>query len=134
LYAVNSDCPEHKAGIRLIEEALKEPRSWIIADQVWFELYRLLRNPLVLSSPLSAKAAAHTIEWYRRQSGWYTCAWDPDLMPALLSRLKEKSFPSRNTFDAVLAVTLEAHGVELFYTRNTKDFRRLQMFEVRNPV
>ena len=65
LYAINRDCPEHGAAIGLVRRALAEPSSWIVADQVWFELYRLLRNPSVLSAPLSAADAAETIEWYR---------------------------------------------------------------------
>jgi toxin-antitoxin system PIN domain toxin len=134
LYAVNRDCPEHEASIQLVEQALKGPRSWIIADQVWFELYRLLRNPAVLGKPLSAGEAAHTIEWYRQRSGWLSCAWEPDMMPSLLSRLKEDSFPARSTFDLVLAVTLQAHGVELLYSRNTRGFAGLHMFDVRDPL
>lgn len=134
LYAVNRDCPEHAASLRLVRKALEEPQSWIIADQVWFELYKLLRSPAVLAKPLSAAKAAHTIEWYRRRSGWLACAWEPGMMPSLLRRLTDASFPSRNTFDLVLAVTLKAYGVELFYTRNTEDFRQLKLFEVENPV
>lgn len=120
--------------MQIVEQALKEPQSWIIADQVWFELYRLLRNPAVLAKPLSAEEAGHTIEWYRRRSGWLSCAWEPDMMSSLIPRLKEKTFVPRNTFDLVLAVTLEKHGVSLFYTRNTRDFAGLGMFEVVNPL
>lgn len=60
LYAINRDCPEHGAAIRLVRRALAEPSSWIVADQVWLELYRLLRNPSVLSAPLSATDASST--------------------------------------------------------------------------
>jgi len=134
LYAINRDCPEHGAAIGLVRRALAEPSSWIVADQVWFELYRLLRNPSVLSAPLSAADAAETIEWYRRRSGWLTCAWDPDLMPRLSAVWRRDAFSARITFDAVLAVTLKAHGVRTLYTRNTRDFQTLEMFEVRDPI
>ena len=109
LYAINRDCPEHGAAIGLVRRALAEPSSWIVADQVWFELYRLLRNPSVLSAPLSAADAAETIEWYRGRSGWLT-------------------------FDAVLAATLKAHGVRTLYTRNSRDFRTMGLFEVSDPI
>jgi predicted nucleic acid-binding protein len=134
LYAVNRDCPEHKAGMELVQHALKEPRSWIIADQVWFELYRLLRNPIVLTKPLGADAAADTIEWYRQHSGWLTCAWEPDMMRDILPHLKNKTFAAQNTFDLVLAITLASHGVEVLYTRNTRDFEALGLFDLRNPI
>ncbi|HDQ15372.1 MAG TPA: hypothetical protein ENN41_11225 [Sediminispirochaeta sp.] len=84
LYAINSDCPEHKASLKFIGHALEEPLSWIIADQVWFELYRLLRNQVVLSRPLSAAEAVDTIQWYRYRSGWLSCAWEPNMMDTLL--------------------------------------------------
>lgn len=134
LYAVNKDCPEHKASMDLIQRALNEPQSWVIADQVWFELYRLLRNPSVLDSPLRPEEASNTIEWYRQKSGWFTCAWEPDMMRDLLPRLKNPDFPAQNTFDLVLGITLAAHGVEVLYTRNTRDFEALKLFELRNPV
>lgn len=134
LYAINRDCSEHGAAIRLVRRALAEPSSWIVADQVWFELYRLLRNPSVLSAPLSAADAAETIEWYRGRSGWLSCAWEPDLMPRLSAVWRRGAFSARLTFDAVLAVTLKAHGVRTLYTRNTRDFQTLEMFEVRDPI
>lgn len=37
-------------------------------------------------------------------------------------------------FDAVLAVTLKAHGVSCFYTRNVKDFAAFDLFEVVDPL
>lgn len=134
LYAINRDCPEHGAAIGLVRRALAEPSSWIVADQVWFELYRLLRNPSVLGAPLSAADAAETIEWYRGRSGWLTCAWEPDLMPRLSAVWRRSAFSARSTFDAVLAVTLKAHGVRTLYTRNSRDFRTMDLFEVSDPI
>lgn len=133
LYAINQDCPEHEAAMRFVRRALEKPSSWIVSDQVWFELYRLLRNPVVLSRPLNASEASATIEWYRHHSGWLSCAWDPELMPKLLPIWRHPEFLARNGFDAVLAVTLRAHGVETLYTRNTRDFRSLGLLEVTDP-
>ena len=62
LSAINRGCPEHEAAIRFVKRALDMPSSWIVSDQVWFELYRILRNPVVLSSPLGAAEATDTIE------------------------------------------------------------------------
>jgi predicted nucleic acid-binding protein len=62
LYALNADCEEHARARKLVESALSEPDRWIVADQVYLELYRLLRNPAVLATPLSSADAAQTIE------------------------------------------------------------------------
>ena len=134
LYAVNRECLEHTQALQLVRTALQEPHQWIIADQVWFELYRLLRNPAVLSKPLSAEKATHTIQWYRQQSGWLSCAWEPDMMNLLLPYWEAESFPARNSFDLVLAITLAQHGVDLLYTRTTRDFESLNLFKLQNPL
>lgn len=65
LYALNSDCDEHIQCRKVVEEALRNPDSSVVADQVWFELNRLLRNPSILQKPLSAEQAADCISWYR---------------------------------------------------------------------
>ena len=134
LYATNRDCPEHERAHTLISHALVEAGSWIVADQVWFELYRLLRNPAVLGQPLSAKAAAETIQWYQDKSGWLRCAWEPGMMGDLESLWNRDSFSGRNTFDAVLAVTLKGHGVTKLFTRNANDFDAFGFFQVEDPI
>ena len=134
LYGINRDCPEHEACRDLIGKALKESSSWIVAEQVWFELYRLLRNPSVLEKPLSSCDASETVAWYRNSSGWLTCAWEPDMMHKLHSLWGASGFQGRTTFDAVLAVTLESHGVKFLYTRNIRDFEVFDFFSLSNPL
>jgi predicted nucleic acid-binding protein len=61
LYAANEDAPEHEVCKDLLRQIIEVPAEWVIADQVYLELYRALRNPRVMSNPLSAKPAAkHT--------------------------------------------------------------------------
>ena len=134
LYALNVDCAEHAKARSLVERALSESDLWIIADQVYFELYSLLRNPAVLSLPLTAEEAADTVAWYRNRSGWLHCAYEPGMMKRVSALWSDGSFPGRNTFDLVLSVTLASNGVREFYTRNTSDFLPLDLFNVRNPI
>ena len=134
LYALNADCSEHASARALTEFALEQPHEWIIADQVSFELYRLLRNPAVLSTPLSATDAARTITWYRERSGWLRCAYEPDMMSPIAREWESNSFPARRTIDLVLAVTLAANGVREFFTRNVDDFQSFELFAVQNPI
>lgn len=134
LYAINADCVEHEHAGRLVTKALGEPDQWIVADQVYFELYRLLRNPAVLSSPLSAKRAAEAIAWYRDQSGWLHCSYEPIMMKRIYAEWSVSSFAGRNTFGLVLAVTLATNGVREFHTRNVDDFQSFGLFEIFNPI
>ncbi len=134
LYASNADCPEHGVCADTVKSALDEGNAWIIADQVWFELSRLLRNPAVLSKPLGAKDAAATIAWYRGRSGWQHCAWETSMMSRLDSIWKTETFPVKHSFDLILAITLKENGVTTFHTRNVKDFEKLEYFNLVNPL
>jgi len=133
-YSINTQAPEHAAAQALIRRALTTPAEWIVADQVWFELYRLLRNPVAVEKPLSGAQADQTIDWYRNRTGWSRCAWEPLLMDRMRSLWQKNQFRARRTFDVVLALTLGANGVTEFYTRNTRDFADLGLFAVIDPL
>lgn len=134
LYGVNTDCPEYQPCRKLIETALEAPESWVISDQVWFELYRLLRHPKVLEKPLGAVDAYQLVHWFREKSGFHHCAWKDHLMEALFSFLRQPSFSATQVFDLVLAITLRESGVKRFFTRNVKSFASLGFFEVIDPI
>jgi predicted nucleic acid-binding protein len=101
---------------------------------VLFEYYRLVRNPAVLSKPLSAGEAARRLRYFREQLGCPHCAYEPSQFEQLAEVLRAASFAPARTFDAVLAVTLRSQGVNTFYTRNTKDFERFGWFKLVDPV
>jgi toxin-antitoxin system PIN domain toxin len=134
LYAANEDAPEHEACKELVQQILEAPTEWIIADQVYLELYRALRNPRVMSSPLPAKSAAKHITILRDELGISHCGYDSACWRTLMRSLETDDFPYRRTHDAVLAATLLSHGVNKFYTRNTKDFESAGFDMVINPV
>ena len=133
-YSINTLVPEHQGSRAFILQALAQPSEWIVADQVWFELYRLLRNPVLTETPLSATEADETIDYFRNRSGWSRCAWEPVTMDKLRKHWRVQSFPPRRTFDLVLAHTLKANGVTEFYTHNTKDFAEYGFFRVTDPL
>jgi len=105
-----------------------------VADQVYFELYRLLRNPVVLERPLAAADAWDRIDLFRNRSGWMHCAYETSFMDDVADHLRSNGFGARRTFDLILAVTLKRHSVTTLYTRNTDDFRTLGWFKVIDPL
>ena len=133
-FATNSRAPGHAKALRLVERIASEPGDWILADQVLFEYYRLIRNPAVLAHPLSASAAASRLAFFRERLGCLHCAYDPKFFGELLDCLQAPAFAAARTFDAVLAVTLKSHGVTTFYTRNVRDFRSFGWFSVIDPL
>jgi hypothetical protein len=48
-------CAEHAQAKAWLDAALGEPREWIFADRVLFELHRLPRHPRVMAKPLSGE-------------------------------------------------------------------------------
>ena len=134
LYAANEDCPEQGVCCALLEKATEDPEQWIIADQVYLELYRALRNPRVLRKPRKAEEAVAHIRQLRDELGFLHCGYTVECWPQLLDRLEVGDFPYQRTHDAVLSGTLLHHGVGTFYTRNTKDFMDAGFSRLINPV
>jgi len=134
LYALNADCREHQSALQIVEQALGSPEEWIVADQVYFELYRLIRNPVVLEHPLDAAQAASKILFFRDECGWQHCHYEGVFMDSIQEWLSKESFGPANVFDLVLAATLRGSAVRRFYTRNKSDYEYLNWFEVIDPI
>lgn len=133
-YAANMRSPEHEPARALVESIPRSPTEWILADQVLYEYYRLVRNPRVLERPLTAPEAARHLRVYREQLGCLHCGYDEQYFPEVASVLERPDFPASRTFNAVLAVTLRMNGVTTFYTRNVRDFTELGWFSVIDPI
>ena len=134
LYAANEDASEHFVCNAFLQKVINEPSGWVIADQVYLELYRAIRNPKVMSYPLSAKQAADHVSILRDQLGIMHCCYNSECWNVVIQNLGSAHFPYRRTHDAILAATLVSYGVKTFYTRNTKDFADSGFQAVINPV
>ena len=134
IYAANEDCAEHAKANALVNQALANPRGWIIADQVLFEYYKALRHPKILARPLAADDAAAQVAFLRRRSGFLVCCYELRFWDAVFGKLEAAEFPCQRTHDLVLGETLRRNGVSTFYTRNTKDFAEAGFPNLVNPI
>ena len=134
VYAADEDAREHSQASALMEEALGEPSRWMVAEQVLWEFYKALRNPRVITRPLSAEQAARRIRFLREESGFLRCCYGLNQWPDAIRMLARPRTPYQRTHDLVLGVTLRAHGVDRFYTRNTGDFQEAGFRELINPI
>ena len=134
VYAANTDCPEHIRALAVIEDMLKHPGEWILADQVLWEFYKAQRNPRIFAKPRTAAQAASHLAFLREHSGVAHCAYEAGLYRSLIRQLEHPSFPYQRTHDAVLGATLVHHGVREFYTRNEKNFADSGFARVINPI
>ncbi len=134
IYAINEAAPEHEQAKRFVTDIVANPDDWILAEQVLIEVYCVLRNPAVFRKPLSSEQAWDIIDFYRANAGLQICCYELAYWAELGPILRSPGFPAKRTFDAMLAVTLRANRVELFYTRNTNDFDRFGFETVSNPI
>ncbi len=134
IYAVNQDCEEHAKAKEVYEELLENPSEWIISDQILFEFYRALRNPVIFESPLPHQAALKQIRFLREEAGILHCAYDHKLWDTLMVGVQKGISKSVRIFDHVLGTTLLVNGVNTFYTRNTKDFKSFAFSRLINPI
>jgi predicted nucleic acid-binding protein len=134
VYAADEDAVEHPKASALMERALREPSRWMVAEQVLWEFYKALRNPRVVTRPLSAEQSARRIRFLREESGFLRCCYELNQWREVMQTLARPRTPFQRTHDVVLGVTLRAHGVERFYTRNTGDFQKVGFRELINQI
>ena len=134
VYSLNKDCSEFRNASSVLQKALDNPQDWIIADQVYIELYKALRNPRIFGKPHSAEEAFSKVQTLRDYSGLRRCCYADSVWKGLANSLGNTAFPYQRTHDAVLAQTLLNARVQVFYTRNTKDFQEYGFLSLLNPI
>lgn len=134
VYALNADCAEFQNAAAALQVALDDPQDWIIADQVYIELYKALRNPRIFGKPYGAKDAFARVQTLRDQCGFRRCCYADVVWDQLAAKIQRPEFPYQRTHDAVLAGTLARAGVQTLYTRNIKDFEGYGFASVVNPI
>jgi len=132
LYAQNVDCPENSHALTFLQD-IACLESVVICELVLVELYLLLRNPAVLTSPLPASDAVAVCTAFRTNSKWRLVENAP-VMPAVWEAARTEQFARRRIIDLRLALTLQHHGVTEFATANIKDFQDVGFERVWNPV
>jgi len=79
-YAFNSACPEHARAERYLA-ALGPREDVALSEFILCEFYVLLRNPAVVSRPLSAGEAATVVHGYRAHPRWKIIGFPPASRP-----------------------------------------------------
>jgi toxin-antitoxin system PIN domain toxin len=136
LYAINTASP-FCARARHYLENLTQRDDIGVAELILVEFYTLLRNPAVLTAPLSPPEAVAVIQTYRRHPRWAVLGFatgSPLLHEQLWRLAAQPDFARRRIYDVRLALTLRHHGVTEFATANVKDFEGLGFARVWNPI
>lgn len=135
-FAFAEDRPEHRET-KLFLENYSAARDVVLCEFVLIELYRLLRNPVVLRAPLIPAEAVRVVQAWRNHPTWQVAGF-PQQSLAVHDELwrcaSQKGFATRRIFDACLALVLRAHGVTEFATANVKDFQGFGFRRVWNPL
>lgn len=135
LYALNPDSPRHEKAKSWMEDMYQQD-DVVLSEFILLELYSLLRNPAVLTRPLTASQAHGIIQNYRAHPRWRLVGFTQDsraLHDRLWHHADEPQIAFRRLFDIRTALTLLEHGVKEFATTNLKDFQNLGFNRVFDP-
>ena len=132
IYAANRGCQEHESAFLVLQDLLKNPAEWIIADQVMFEYLRALSSPAVFAKPLKPTQAIEVVRSFRQSSGVLFCAYEQRLFNGILDHYGQGG--KKRLYDIVLSQTLLQAGVREFFTRNVKDFKGTGIETIVNPI
>jgi len=134
LYSLNPASVWHPAAVTFLGHQFGSPTVRVaITDYVLTELYVHLRNPAVMSVPLTAKAARDLVTSYLNIPNAMRLENAP-VMDSVWAMAGNNNFPRRQVFDARMGLTLRHGGVTHFATANVKDFQGLGFERVWNPL
>ena len=131
--SVVASSPRH-AGCREFFETQAGNSEFVIPELALVELYVLLRNPAVLSAPLSAALAAAVVGRFRKHPRWQLVDHQPTIMDDVWQRMGHTGVARRKIFDLRMGLGLRRHGVTEFATRNIADFADLGFKKVFDPL
>ena len=137
LVAAAVEAHEQTVAARAFLVSLSERSDVGISEFVLAELYVLLRNPMVVSKPLTARAAVAVCQGFRQHPRWQLLGFPPDsaaLHSALWEAAASPAFARRRIYDLRLALALIQQGATEFATANVKDFEAFGFQRVWNPL
>lgn len=131
-YALNPSSRFYDASSDYLR-SVEEDSRMMICELVLVELYILLRNPTVMSAPLSSEEAGVIVKNYRENPYWRVVENAP-VMSIVWDYASHSNFARRRIFDVRLGLTLKYHGVEEFATANVNDFEGLGFKRLFSPL
>jgi len=135
-YAFNADAPQHAASADFIDTQ-SQREDVLLSEFILTEFYVLLRNPALLTKPLTSADAVEVIQTYRRHPLWQIAGIpnkSRELHDSLWEAAAQSQFARRRIYDARTALSLISLGIEEFATANTKDFQDFGFKRVWNPL
>lgn len=136
LYALNEASPLHEGAYAWLA-SIQRDDDVAVSEFVLAELYGLLRNPAVLTKPLSGAKAVEVIQIYRNHPRWRLIGFPLEsrhLHNELWKMAAGKTFAFRRLYDARNALTMITQGVTEFATVNVKDYEGMGFRRAWNPL
>ena len=131
--ALSDKLEHHKRARKFLGDQISNI-EFALSELVLMELYVLLRNPLLVTNPMSAEKACGLISDLRRNPKWTILKGTSDVSEHVWKVASTPQFPRRAIYDARIAYSLAAEGVTTFATNNVKDFRRFGVLDLFDPL
>jgi toxin-antitoxin system PIN domain toxin len=133
-YAVNRDCPEHRAAVRVLEAWLSGSVPWAVTWNVVYEFLRVSTHRRIFRRPLSAAQALDFLDPILESTVVTLLGPTPRHESVLRTTVREVGRPIGNLFhDLHTAVLMREHGVTEIMTADA-DFRKFPFLTVTDPV
>lgn len=129
IYAYDTSDPEkRKACLSLIEECWQGKRTCALSVQNLSEFYNAVTNKI--SNPLEKEDAREIVMHLVAFPNWLILDFNEGIV---LDAIDISQRFEIHYWDALLAATMEHHGINRIYTENVKDFNMVTFLEVINP-
>lgn len=128
IYAINISSPKHKVAQNFIKE---NAGKLAVAHQNIFEALRVLTHPR-LPNPMKPDEAIRAVETIATMVR-VVVAPDDKTHHLALALIKKHSLVAEQIFDAYLAATALANGIDTIATDNISDFEKFTSVKVFNP-
>ena len=127
VYSIDKLSPKHKKAQKFLKENLNILK---VAHQNIFETLRVITYPK-FPIPMKLKDAVAAVERILKVCSIVSPNWKTQKIA--LELIKKYKLSSDVIFDAYLAATALANGIDTIATDNTKDFQRIKEIKIINP-
>lgn len=127
VYSIDKFSPKHKQAQKFLKENLNILE---VANQNIFETLRVITYPK-FPNPMKLKDAVDAVERILKVCSIVSPDWRTQRIA--LELIKKYKLSSDIVFDAYLAATALANGIDTIATDNTKDFQRIKEIKIINP-
>jgi toxin-antitoxin system PIN domain toxin len=133
LYAVDEDSPQHAKSKSFLKTILMSEEICVLTWKTVYGFLRIATHPGIFRNPLTTVDAVENIQSLLDHIRVEPIGCNQDSWLIFVRLTQEFPIKGNLIADAVVAATLETHGVKKLYTRD-RDFRKFIFLKPIDPL